>query len=267
MAITVDSGGVANSDNAAVTSLAAGGFTAVASAKTVVAIGWLDSAISISSVTTNGTGTYGGDTIYFPAYGLNLAYYRSITNESSGAGRIITANFSGATACAIAVQQYSGVGVGVTYPTVNMQQNVTAFMQGRQDGEDAGDFILSFMAFAASASDTIAASVGNLRRSTVGAAGGAGVALVDTGAIVGGGSFLNEAKLTGNRQWGVITRGLVSGDSGIASYEDYQGVTPIMGSPTTKDVIVVSAFMPEGNSGGILPPGGAHGQIFPPAII
>jgi len=263
MAITANNGGAANSNNAAVSSLAASSFTATASAKTRVVVVLLDNTKSVSSISTNGTGTYSLIAAYNVSATLRIELWES-TNESSGTGRTITANFSAAVVAAIAVQQWSGeIGVESGNPT----ETATNYMpQGRFTVLYSGDFAVAYIGFNGGSGDTITASTGNLRRSSIGANGGAGVAIVDSGAAPGGASLLGQVRLNNSRGWGTITQGLQATSTAV-NYKDYEGRLPIT-SPynAPKEAVLVSAKMPLGGGGGILPPAG-DGQIFPPSIL
>jgi hypothetical protein len=257
MAITANNGGAANSNNAAVGSLAASSFTATASAKTRVVVVLLDNTISVSSISTNGRGTYSLVAAYNISATLRIELWES-TNESSGAGRIVTANFSASVVAAIAVQQWSGeIGVESGNPTDTLTNRS---VQGRFTTLYDGDFAVSYMGFNGQAGDTITAVQGNLRRSSIGASGGAGVAIVDSGVTPAGANYLQEIRLNNAREWGSISQGLQA-SSAADTFEDYQGVLPL----GPEDAVVLNAEMPLGGGGGILPPSG-DGQIFPPMI-
>jgi hypothetical protein len=257
MAIAAQSGGVANSNNVAVITLATAAFNSVNTGRIWVVVVLLDNTVSVSTVTDTG-----GGTTYSLVVALNVSATLRIElwrcdNPATKTGDVVTANFGSAKA-AIAAEQWNGdIGVEATNPTLNA---TNFFPEADFPVGFLNDWALAFIGFNGGAGDTITASVGTLRRSSIGAAGGAGVAIVDSGAASGGATLRGIVKLNASRQWGGIGAG-IQGTSTAVLYKDYEGRLPLFVGPTR----LVSAKMPAGGGGGILPPAG-DGQIFPPTV-
>lgn len=259
MAVTVNNGGAANSNNAAVALLACGSFNEVNTGRVVVAVVLGDITKSVGSITHNGT----TETFSFVAAvngtNVRVEYWRC-DNPATKTGFIITANLaSGTCAMAIAAQQYTGDTALLTRDT-----DVKAtryFPSAYQTMAKSTDYTLALVGFAGGAGDTITASVGTLRRSSIGASGGVGVAIVDStqAAVV---KLLNEVKLNNRREFVAMPLGLQATSTNYP-VEGYDGPKP---GDLGLNVILMSGKFPIGGGGGILPPSGG-GQIFPPPSL
>lgn len=204
MAITVGNGNAVAS-NGAVSSIATSGFNTIAGGRIVVIVVLLDNTISVSTlVDDSGSATYSLIAAYNISATLRLEYWRS-DNPALKSGCIITATPSADVACAIAANQYTGE-VGIITGTVTQAGN-----NKRPFGSKAmaysTDYILALVGFNGASGDTISSSVGTRRQYAVGAAGAAGVALVDItqdGVV----DLYAAVALNNDREWGTIMMGL-----------------------------------------------------------
>jgi hypothetical protein len=257
MAITINSGNSAAS-NGAVGLISTASFNSVAGGCIVVAVVLLDTTLFVASVTdTSGSATY-SFVAARTGTGVRIEYWRS-DNPAAKTGNVITATLaSGTTPMAIAAQQYSGA-VGLL--TRDADANGTSyFPQARQGMAYSGDYAVYLFGMLCSAGDTITASSGTLRLSAVGAAGAAGVALVDS-TQTSVQNLLGQVKLSASREWVAMPVGLQATTIPYPTVI-YDGKKP----PGAETSAIERVFATKGGGGGILPPAG-DGQIFPPPIL
>jgi len=256
MAITAAAGNKAAS-NGAVGSIACGSFNTTNSGRIVVVVVLLDNTLSVSTVLdTSGTATYSLIAALDVSSTLRIEYWRS-DNPATKTGDVITATLaSGTTPMAIAAEQYTGdVGLLTGTSTFNGSD---IYPYGTKPMAFQADWIITLIGWNGASTDTLTAEIGTIRQSGVGAAGAAGVAIIDQTETVAA-ALDNQAKLNNSRTWGSIVMGL-QGSSTTWTIVGYTGVLPLYEPPT-----VAPGTMPSGGGGGILPPAG-DGQIFPPTV-
>lgn len=256
MAITVRTGGSAAS-NGAVGSIASPAFNAVAGGRIAVLITLLDNTLSVATVVDTGAGTtYSLVQAYNVSATLRLEYWRC-DNPALKNGDVVTATLAaGTTPLAIAAWQWTG-DVGLIIGTATATD--TGYFPHISKAIDfSTDYIVAVIGWKGASTDTRTADVGTLRTSAVGAAGAAGVAIMDTTQIPVA-TLLNSLKLNASREWGAIALGLQATATGYP----YQG-GPSKGLLETRPTYELCSS-PKGGGGGILPPSG-DGQIFPPSF-
>ena len=120
---------------------------------------------------------------------------------------------------AVAAQQYTG---DVAVLTPDAATNDTRYFPScRQAMAKSTDYAVAGIGISASASDTITAQTGTLRRSSVGASGGAAVALVDQ-TESGVANLLLEVKLNNSREFVAMPGGLQATSTDFP-FLDYSG--------------------------------------------
>jgi hypothetical protein len=231
MAIAAVNGATASSA-AGVTSLALAATSLTAANDIVIAVCIITTTVSVSSITDTAGNTYTQKTAGNNSTNVREEVWTS-HNVTGNGSNVVTVNFSGSTACAIASEQYSGVnaiGNTGTSTGTNQYPNASALTQ------NASDFVVVGIAIAGASTDTISANTGNLRQSIVDAGGGTipEVAIVDNtslGIVTVRGDVKSNVT---NRPWAAGAVNLRTSVTG-ATENNYTGTLPIMNEPSLGD--------------------------------
>ena len=208
MAIAQVTGNSANSATAA--SIACGSFNTTTGRIQFIAV----VLGSISSSVTSITDTGGGSPTISLVVAKNQTNIRveiwKATGVATKTGNVFTANVSPNTTLAIAAEEYSGsttVGINGTNSnagSVNIDQTLLT--------QDASNFVIGVLGFAAQSGDTLTATAGTSRQSSIPAATRPGVALYDQTAVMDE-TMRIMTRISASREWASAAVELRSGGS------------------------------------------------------
>ncbi len=252
------------SSGAGVTSLALAATSLTGGNDIVIAVSIKDTTVSVSSITDTAGNTYTLKSSVNNSTDIRCEEWGA-HNVTGNGSNIVTVNFSGSTICAIASAQYSSVNAfGNTGTNTGTNQHPYSSLLT----QNANDFAVVAIAWAASSTDTVAASTGNLRTSKVDAGGGttAAVAICDF-TTPGIATLMASGKLSVSRPWAGVAVNLRTATT-AATNKSYEGRLPIMAVVTlaagTTNLYVRNVRMPLAGISTGTAPSPDNGQGFPP---
>lgn len=212
MAIAAVTGNAANSASAA--SIACGSFNTTTGRIQIIAVGLGSTASSVTSITDTG----GGSPSIIRITSLNVTNIRveiwKATGVATKTGNVFTANVTPSTTLAIAAEEYSGsttVGINGTNSNAgsfNIDQTLAT--------QDANNFVVAALVFAAQSGDTLTGTAGTSRQSSIPAATRPGVALYDQSAVMDE-TMRIMSRISTSREWATAAVELRSGGSAASA--------------------------------------------------
>jgi hypothetical protein len=237
MAIAATAGSAANSSSS-VSSLALPSFNIAASQHTVVSIALGSTSSSVTSITDTKGNTY------TQKAGVNGTGVRgeiwACANSGAQTSNIITVNISPSTTISAQAEQRSGVGSFGNTATAVGTSTIPKVLDTIQEGSN---WVIAGIGFACQSGDTLTATEGVSRQSSIPAATATGGAQYDNTAN-GVGQLPNSARISTSRNWAAVALELRASGAVATPYADYAAGALAPTLQVSGDVRSISGMMP-----------------------
>ena len=238
MAIAQVNGTSANSGASNVASQATSALSTTTGNDVVVTVALGSTTSSVSSITPS-AGSYTSWTLQSSKNGSGIRVEVWTAHVTTGASTIFTVNIAGGnTTCAVCVEQYSGVN---SWGNTGSASGSAVNIDGTTNTQQASDWIVGGMAFACQSGDTLTATAGTSRQSTIPAATSVGIALYDQTAVMDETMRL-QSRISASRNWAFAAVEMLSG--GSAATAGAYGGTTIASLQAARDVRYLHCLEP-----------------------